>query len=832
MADLETQIKISADASGVETGVGKAKRSLSSLGDTAKDAGTKASQSIDRYIKRLEDQNAMLGKTTRQTELYKLALRGATDEQIRAADSVLKLNEAYARGERIGNGIKTGFIAAAALATAATGGLVAMTISAINAADHLNDLSKTTGISVEQLSGLSLAAKQSGGDLQGIANTISKLSQNIGKNGDKFRELGITAKDPLEAFKQLADIFVSIDDPQTRAALGAAALGKQWESAAPLLMEGGRAIGAMVDKGMKLSGVTQQLADDSDKFNDELEVLKVQVVGAANSIAGPLLQSLISIITAFNNARIAGRGFWDSLSIGAVGTKSLETDVKINQDNLAASSKSFGKASAEYARDLKTLESSKKRLADALGPVVAPSIAPVAVDPKKIADFIKPPKKQKAGKDTSGQEAKAQLASDLSDIKSASDAQISIYANAAKIMEAQRAANLIDDKDYYASKLGFLNLNSQAQDDAIQKEIARLKAENLSGKDKIDNDKKIAEAEAKLAKSRQSAVANIEVLSIQEVAANKKVEQSYTDAAMAAQAYLDTINKQNAREIAGIGRGQKFRDEQSGLNTIEDKFTTQSQELSRDKRNGKLTDDEYTRYLSIAQDTYEKEVAAYKDRTDKINKAQGDWSLGASEALQNYADESKNVYQQTADLFTDSLRGMEDALVSFVTTGKLSFKSLADTIVSGITRIIVKQQIASSIGGSGGGGWLTSLIGSGISAFGGTNAIASVASAMPGDALDNFLNLAGARAAGGPVSSNSMYRVNEKGPELLNMAGKQYLMMGNQSGSITPNDQIGGGQQIVVHNNFTIQGAMDRRTQSQIAASAASGAQRAMARNT
>lgn len=51
------------------------------------------------------------------------------------------------------------------------------------------------------------------------------------------------------------------------------------------------------------------------------------------------------------------------------------------------------------------------------------------------------------------------------------------------------------------------------------------------------------------------------------------------------------------------------------------------------------------------------------------------------------------------------------------------------------------------------------------------------------------LKVKGARELGGPVSANSLYRVNEKGedvPELLKIAGKQYLMTGSQSGSVLP----------------------------------------------
>ena len=48
------------------------------------------------------------------------------------------------------------------------------------------------------------------------------------------------------------------------------------------------------------------------------------------------------------------------------------------------------------------------------------------------------------------------------------------------------------------------------------------------------------------------------------------------------------------------------------------------------------------------------------------------------------------------------------------------------------------------------------------------------------------LKLSGFRAAGGNVDPGSLYRVNELGPELLNMGGKDYLMMGGSGGYVKP----------------------------------------------
>jgi len=188
---------------------------------------------------------------------------------------------------------------------------------AIDAADKMNDLSKSTGIAVQNLAGLKLAAKQSGGDLDGIAASINKLSVNIGNDAKKFELIGVTAKEPLEAFKQLADVFSAIQDPQLRAALGAEALGKSWASAAPLLAEGGDKIGAMVEKGKELANITPEVAQAADQLNDTLAEIGARSEGLKNQLMIALLPSLQRIADAMNETSFASKGL--SLAIQGVG---------------------------------------------------------------------------------------------------------------------------------------------------------------------------------------------------------------------------------------------------------------------------------------------------------------------------------------------------------------------------------------------------------------------------------------------------------------------------------------------------------------------------------
>ena len=64
-----------------------------------------------------------------------------------------------------------------------------------------------------------------------------------------------------------------------------------------------------------------------------------------------------------------------------------------------------------------------------------------------------------------------------------------------------------------------------------------------------------------------------------------------------------------------------------------------------------------------------------------------------------------------------------------------------------------------------------------------------------------FTSMAGSffgAADGGLVSAGSFREVNERGPEMLSVGNRDYLMMGDRGGNITPNHKLGGG-------NITIQ---------------------------
>jgi hypothetical protein len=69
------------------------------------------------------------------------------------------------------------------------------------------------------------------------------------------------------------------------------------------------------------------------------------------------------------------------------------------------------------------------------------------------------------------------------------------------------------------------------------------------------------------------------------------------------------------------------------------------------------------------------------------------WRDGAIRALRDYIEAAADAASATEQTLSRALRCAEDALVTFATTGRLEFKSLADSILADITHIAVPQAI-------------------------------------------------------------------------------------------------------------------------------------------
>lgn len=172
---------------------------------------------------------------------------------------------------------------------------------------------------------------------------------------------------------------------------------------------------------------------------------------------------------------------------------------------------------------------------------------------------------------------------------------------------------------------------------------------------------------------------------------------------------LDKINKlqraESARAVDVYVEKLKLENQQYAENTSVLILNAQQQEIAisalkrrgeaeqmiiQARKSGKPLDDQAIIDLRAIT---EAQIEAMKRLIESRQQLERSWSYGETKALQQYIDDSGNAAKQAQMLFTNAFKGMEDALVNFVKTGKLDFKSLVDSIISNLIRIQIQQSI-------------------------------------------------------------------------------------------------------------------------------------------
>ncbi|HVL73094.1 MAG TPA: phage tail tape measure C-terminal domain-containing protein, partial [Beijerinckiaceae bacterium] len=164
-------------------------------------------------------------------------------------------------------------------------------------------------------------------------------------------------------------------------------------------------------------------------------------------------------------------------------------------------------------------------------------------------------------------------------------------------------------------------------------------------------------------------------------------------------------DEKNAREALDKTMRSEARLREEGKRLVEEmRSPTEAYAASLEKLNTLL------RAGAIDQETFNRALA--KANTDlaeaqaRVLRQSREWQDGFKRALGDYVDAASDAAKAAEKVTTLAFKGMEDALVSFVTTGKVEFSDLAKSIMADITRIAVRQAIlgplASMLNGGGG----------------------------------------------------------------------------------------------------------------------------------
>jgi len=218
---------------------------------------------------------------------------------------------------------------------------------------------------------------------------------------------------------------------------------------------------------------------------------------------------------------------------------------------------------------------------------------------------------------------------------------------------------------------------------------------------------------------------------------------------------------------------EQIRQYEIYLNTVRNLTEAEKAKIEQDKQQQKL-DEQITKDAKEQADAVKKifedtrtPLENYTERVQYLQTVLGKGLIDpdtfsravglANDELKKFTEKGKS----DIDILTDAINGFGNEFTSTLTeafmTGKLNFTDMVNSIQRDIIRMMIKKNI--------------------------TDPSVSF--------LTDLFKGFGARALGGPVSSNTPYMVGERGPELF---------VPNGAGNIVPNNKLGGGGVTVVQN--------------------------------
>jgi hypothetical protein len=270
------------------------------------------------------------------TDLAALVVRMQADNSsyIKALDQATSKLSAFQKDqESLLSGLADKFAAAFSI-----GALVDFSASSIESEANLQKMSEAAGISVENLSALSLAGAASGLSVDELGQALKKLNVNLSdaagnaqsKSGVAFRALGISVTDTSGNLKdagvvmaEIADKFATLADGPNKTAIAVQLFGKQGQNLIPILDQGSAGLDRFRAQaeaaGIVLSG---PLAAAAEEFEQKFAVIKATLSeGFGNQLSAQLLPVLSTLAEQFTASTSSGQAFAEVAGVIVGGVK-------------------------------------------------------------------------------------------------------------------------------------------------------------------------------------------------------------------------------------------------------------------------------------------------------------------------------------------------------------------------------------------------------------------------------------------------------------------------------------------------------------------------------
>lgn len=228
-------------------------------------------------------------------------------------------------------------------------------------------------------------------------------------------------------------------------------------------------------------------------------------------------------------------------------------------------------------------------------------------------------------------------------------------------------------EENYQRQIELINTSTDKRKDAT--EVEKLAFEMSSGKLDGINDKQRKRLEGLAA----------------ELDALKKVKNAEEDAKKLA-SFKSNVNEDflTARngfdqELAGAGRGDKYKERLKERLAIEEDFNRQQRELVLQRNSGDLSQELYDQETQVLSDALAERLELQNDYYSQLDEAQTNWMDGVASAWENFADAATDYSAMAADATTSTLGSARSELGSFLSDVATGAEDAGDALMDMVT---------------------------------------------------------------------------------------------------------------------------------------------------
>lgn len=260
-------------------------------------------------------------------------------------------------------------------------------------------------------------------------------------------------------------------------------------------------------------------------------------------------------------------------------------------------------------------------------------------------------------------------------------------------------------------------------------------------------------------------------------------------------------------QLGLLGLSDRQRQIESERLEINRDITRQKQEAFKQLQAGDIDDSQYEDQISALEEHLELRLELFDEYYEQLAEREGDWTVGALTAMQNYIDNAKDIAGQMEDIFGKMFGNLEDSVLEFVKTGEFSMRDLMASIAEDVIRMLIRIGIAKManwaidklFGAAAAGSYVAQITGqatamnfmAGLNAFASTAAIPVVGPAMAPAAMSAALAISSPLATGAiTAASMSLAGMAHSGIDNIPAEGTWLLDKGERVLSPRQNEDL------------------------------------------